>query len=116
MPFINSRVSIPMTEQQKVSLKERLGDAIALIPGKSEQWLMLELADNCGLYFQGTNAQPSAMIEIKVFGEIPEGCLGEMTKKICEIYETELQIKQDRIYVKYEECFKWGWNGSNFSS
>ena len=41
-------------------------------------------------------------------------CLDKMTKRICEIYETELQIKKDCIYVKYEECYKWGWNGSNF--
>lgn len=114
MPFINSRVSIPMTEQQKGAVKEKLGSAIAMIPGKSEDWLMLELADKCNLYFGGTNAQPSAMIEIKVFGSLPEDCLDGMTKKICEIYETELQIKKDRIYVKYEECYKWGWNGANF--
>ncbi len=114
MPFINSRVSISMTEQQKGAVKEKLGNAITLIPGKSEEWLMLEFADNCNLYFRGMDAQPSAMIEVKVFGGIPEDCLDGMTKKICEIYETELQIKKDHIYVKYEECYKWGWNGANF--
>ena len=114
MPFINSRVSINMTDQQKETIKEKLGSAIAMIPGKSEEWLMLEPADNCNLYFKGANTQPLAMIEIKVFGKIPEDCLDKMTKRICEIYETELQIKKDCIYVKYEECYKWGWNGSNF--
>lgn len=114
MPFINSRVSICMTEQQKDSVKEKLGSAIAMIPGKSEEWLMLEFADNCDLYFRDSKAQPSAMIEIKVFGSIPEACLDGMTKRICEIYETELQIRKDFIYVKYEECCKWGWNGRNF--
>ena len=51
MPFINSRISVTMTEQQKESLKEQLVEAISIIPGKSEQWLMLEFADNCDLYF-----------------------------------------------------------------
>lgn len=37
MPFINSRVSINMTEQQKETIKEKLGSAIAMIPGKSEE-------------------------------------------------------------------------------
>ena len=100
MPFINSRVSINMTDQQKETIKEKLGSAIAMIPGKSEEWLMLELADNCNLYFKGANTQPLAMIEIKVFGKIPEDCLD----------------KKDCIYVKYEECYKWGWNGSNFQN
>lgn len=114
MPFINSRVSVPMTGQQKESLKQQLGEAISIIPGKSEQWLMLEFADNCDLYFQGNNTLPTAFVEIKVFGSIPAECLDEMTKTVCRIYEECLQIKKERIYVKYEESCKWGWNGSNF--
>ena len=40
-----------------------------------------------------------------------------MTKSletVCGIYETELRIPKDRVYVKYEESDKWGWNGTNF--
>lgn len=114
MPFINSRISVPMTEQQRESVKKQLGEAISLIPGKSEQWLMMEFADNCDMYFQGDNTLPTAFVEVKVFGSIPGSCLEEMTKTICKIYETDLQIPQERIYVKYEECSKWGWNGGNF--
>lgn len=114
MPFINSRISVKMTEQQKESLKEQLGEAISIIPGKSEQWLMLEFADNCDLYFQGDNTLPTAFVEIKVFGSIPQNCLDKMTKTVCDIYESCLQIKKDHIYVKYEESSEWGWNGSNF--
>lgn len=114
MPFINSKVSVSMTGQQKETLKQKLGEAISIIPGKSEQWLMLELSDNCDLYFQGNNSLPSAFVEIKVFGSIPADCLDKMTETICGIYEDCLQIKKDRTYVKYEECSKWGWNGNNF--
>lgn len=114
MPYINSRVSTAMTAAQRVSVKEKLGRAISIIPGKSEEWLMLELADGCDLYFQGKKAQPSAFVEVKVFGTIPENCLDELTGAICEIYEQDLQIQKDHVYVKYEEIDKWGWNGSNF--
>ena len=27
-----------------------------------------------------------------------------MTETVCEIYETDLKIKKDHIYVKYEEA------------
>ncbi len=114
MPFISTRVSVPITDEKKEALREKLGRAISILPGKTEKWLMLEFAENCDLYFQGDNAQPSAFIEIKVFGKIPEECLEPMTKTICDIYETELQIRKKRIYVKYEEADKWGWNGGNF--
>ena len=36
MPFINSKVSVPMTGAQKESVKQKLGKAISIIPGKSE--------------------------------------------------------------------------------
>lgn len=114
MPFINSRVSIPMTEPQKETVKEKLGRAISIIPGKTEKWLMIEFADNCDLYFQGNKKEASAFVEIKVFGSIPEDCLDELTRTVCGIYETDLQINKERVYVKYEEIGKWGWNGSNF--
>ncbi len=40
MPFIDSKVSVKITEEQEKELKTRLGQAISLIPGKSENWLM----------------------------------------------------------------------------
>lgn len=114
MPFINSRVSVTMTKAQEESLKDKLGKAISIIPGKSEKWLMIEFADGCNLYFQGDNSEPAAFVEVKVFGSIPDSCLDELTGTICDIYESELQVKKERVYVKYEEVGKWGWNGSNF--
>ena len=36
MPFIDSKVSVKVTPEQKTELKQRLGQAIAIIPGKSE--------------------------------------------------------------------------------
>ena len=41
MPFINSKVSVPLTDSEKETLKGKLGQAISLIPGKSESWLMV---------------------------------------------------------------------------
>lgn len=114
MPYIHSRVSVPMSEEKRESLKTKLGKAISIIPGKSENWLMVEFSDNCSLYFKGSNSQPIAFIEVKVFGSIPDSALDEMTKTICDIFESEMQIQKDHIYVKYEEVDKWGWNGSNF--
>lgn len=114
MPFINSRVSVPVMARQQASVKEKLGKAISIIPGKSEKGLMVEFADDCDIYFQGNQAQPSAFVEVKVFGRIPEECLDEMTKAVCGIYEAELQIPGERVYIKYEESDKWGWNGTNF--
>ena len=113
MPFINSRVNVMMAESKKEEVKEKLGKVISILPGKSEEWLMIEFAEFCDLSFRGDRSQPTAFIEVKVFGNIPKDCVGRLTKEISDIYEEVLQIKRDRIYVKYEETDKWGWNGDS---
>nr|MCR5405085.1 hypothetical protein [Butyrivibrio sp.] len=68
MPFINSKVSVETTPQQRQELKTRLGQAIALIPGKSESWLMVNLEDGRDMYFRGENIEPSAFISVNIYG------------------------------------------------
>ena len=53
MPFINSRVTVKLSDEKEESIQSRLGKAIELIPGKSEEWLMLGFEDNYKLYFKG---------------------------------------------------------------
>ncbi len=113
MPFISSRVNMPMTPQQKETVKTELGQIITLIPGKSENWLMIDLADQCELYFRGDGKDPLAFIELKIFGKISDDTARKLTERICDLYETQLKIKKDNIYIKYEEVSKWGWNGTN---
>ena len=100
MPFINAKVSVAISQEQEKQLKERLGQAIAVIPGKSEQWLMTGFQDNYHLYFRGDNSQPAAFDKLT----------GEITK----IFNDILKIQSDHIYIKYSPTSDWGWNGSNF--
>ena len=114
MPYISSKVNIVMTEEQKDTVRKRLGENISIIPGKTEDWLMVEIEDCCDLSFRGDKKLPAAFIEVKVFGEIRDTAARKMTEMISGIYEKELGIKQNRIYIKSEEVRKWGWNGANF--
>ena len=67
MPYIEttSNVSIPGRKEQVI--KDRMGDAIEKIPGKTESWLMLSFRDNAAMYFKGTDA-PCAICQVKLFG------------------------------------------------
>lgn len=114
MPFINAKVSVAMTDIQKETVKVKLGEAITLIPGKSENWLMVGFEDQYDLYFQGNQSGATAFIEVKVFGTLTDEASAEMTERVCNIFQSELNIPKDRIYIKYEEVQKWGWNGQNF--
>ena len=114
MPFINSKVSIGITDAQEKELKTRLGRAIAILPGKSETWLMTGFEDNCHLYFRGDNSQPTAFVEVSVYGAPDEEAFAGLTAEITKIFGDVCGIAADRIYVKYSATQDWGWNGSNF--
>ncbi len=113
MPFIDAKVSVAVTPVQEESVKQKLGKAISLIPGKSETWLMLNIQPGCHLYFQGTNSEPAAMVEVKLFGSASPAAYGKMTAEVTKILSSELAIPENRVFVKYEEVQHWGWNGSN---
>ena len=114
MPFIDSKVSVKITEEQEKELKTRLGQAISLIPGKSENWLMTGFEDNYHLYFRGDNSEPIAYIEVRLFGGPNKAAFQKMTEEITKIYGDVLGIAPDHMYIKYSATPDWGWNGGNF--
>ena len=114
MPFIDSKVSVKMTDDQKTEVKKRLGAAIAVIPGKSEDWLMIDLADQQNMYFKGEGDLPIAFVGVNIYGDPDKAAFNKMTSEITKIYTEVLSIPADRIYVRYSASKDWGWNGSNF--
>ena len=114
MPFIDSKVSVKITEEQERELKTRLGQAISLIPGKSESWLMTGFEDDYHLYFRGDNSEPIAYIEVRLFGGPNKAAFQKMTEEITKIYGEVLGIAPDHMYIKYSATPDWGWNGGNF--
>ena len=114
MPFIDSKVSVKITEEQERELKTRLGQAISLIPGKSESWLMTGFEDDYHLYFRGDNSEPIAYIEVRLFGGPSKAAFRKMTEEITKIYGDVLGIAPDHMYIKYSATPDWGWNGGNF--
>lgn len=114
MPFINSKISKKVTKEEEKLIKEKLGKAIELIPGKSETWLMLNFEPESHLYFKGSNQKEIAFIEVKIYGTEDKSAFNSLTEEITKIYSEVLKIEPNQIYVKYETTMNWGWNGSNF--
>ena len=105
MPFIRVSANVAVNESQAERIKTMLGQAIEVIPGKSEAWLMVEVEGEKALWMAGSDA-PAAIAEVSVYG----GADGE----VCDILDSVLDIPAGRVYVKYAETEHWGWNGSNF--
>lgn len=113
MPFIDSKVTVKMTKEKQESIKQQLGKAISIF-NKSESYLMVGFEDNYNLYFAGEELEKGAFIDVSLFGKSSDEAYDKMTEQICNIFEKELGIPKNKIYVKYEETNHWGWNGRNF--
>jgi phenylpyruvate tautomerase PptA (4-oxalocrotonate tautomerase family) len=114
MPFINARTTCPVTAEEEKKIKTDLGQAIRILPGKSEQWLMVGFEPSFHLWFQGNQDQDSAFIEVKIYGEATPSDYDRLTARITEIFHSELGIPANRIYVEYEETENWGFDGADF--
>lgn len=114
MPFIEAKVNIEISKEKEIIIKTKLGQAIELLPGKTEKWLMISMEDNCNMYFKGSNELQIAFIEVKLYGSQNKEAYNKLTKAITDIFYEELNINPSNLYVKYEEIDNWGWNGSNF--
>ena len=113
MPNIAVKTNVSISKEKETLLKSKLGQAIAILPGKSESWLMCSFEDNCRVWFQGGD-EPAAFVEVQVYGKINPSAADNLTAELCLLIQGELGIPQSRIYVKYEEVALWGWNGNNF--
>lgn len=113
MPFIRTDTNVTISDAACKSLKEQMGRAIALIPGKSESWLMLEFNGDKAMYFAGADA-PLVMAEVTIFGGASDAAYDALTAKLTKIFSETLSVDPGRIYIKYAETGHWGWNGGNF--
>ena len=69
MPFIHVQTNTAITDEQAKNIKTHLGLAITAVPGKTENWLMVETEGDKQLFFQGTDA-PAAMVEVQLYGKV----------------------------------------------
>ena len=114
VPFIHTRVNRPISKEAEQTLAKAYGEAISLLPGKSEQWLMLQFEENCRLWFRGQNENAQAFVQVQAFGKNNAAACDALTARICALLEEHLHISPENIYVRYDETTLWGWNGANF--
>ena len=98
--------------EQEVELKAGMGKAIEHIPGKSEEYLLLEFEDNCRLWLRGKNEEPIAYIEAAIFGNEPHYGYDAFTAEVTNLFSKVLNIRPDHIYIKYEDIIAWGVQGT----
>ena len=114
MPMIVTHTTETITEEKKALLTRAFGEAITLLPGKSEAYLMLEFAGDCKMAFHGDATLPLAFVEVKLLGKSTKAAYEALTARICDILKEVLDVPTEDTYVKYEEIEHWGYDRHNF--
>lgn len=114
MPFINVKTNRAVSGEKKTAIENKLSDAISLIPGKSDRYLMLAVEDKVDMMFHRDADMGIAMVEVKIFGSSSKDAYTALTAAICDILSEEAEISPDCCYVKFEECKLWGYNSFMF--
>ena len=113
MPYIDSKVTVKISMQQKEEIKSELGKLIETL-NKSETYLMVSIEDSCDLWLGGEKLDKGAYVAVSLYGDAPKELYDRMTGRICELMNRKLGIPGNAVYVTYHPVKDWGWNGKNF--
>ncbi len=112
MPYIDAKLSIAVSDDKKDTLKSEFGKLITLIPGKTEQALMVGIQDNYTLYQSGIKKDKTAFIEVKTYKDSNASVKEQMVQGFCNLCDKELGIPASNIYVTFHGFDEWGYHGS----
>lgn len=107
MPFVLAKFSTPVSQAQEIALKSGFGQAIGLVPHKSESVLLLEIEQNAHLWLAGDN-QPAAYIQVSIFANEHHLGYAELTQEITRLIHKTLSIDPERIFIKFDDITAWG--------
>lgn len=113
MPFIDSKITVPVTTELKEEIKSELGKLITTL-GKTETYLMVGIDDAYDLWLGGKKLDKGAYVSVSLYGNAPEESYDKLTGQICDLFEEKLGIPGNAVYVTYHPVNDWGWNGRNF--
>lgn len=113
MPYIEAKVTVPVSPEKKEALKASFGKAVSLIQ-KPESWLMVGIEDSRDLWFAGERLEKGAYVSVSAFGSPSRSDCSKMAAELTRILTQELSIPGSRIYITFHPVENWSWNGNLF--
>ena len=115
MPCIQIKTNVQVSDDIAQTVKSQLGRIITYLPEKTEDWLMIILEDQCRMWFRGDSEKPTAIVEVKIFGDKVDAAGSQkMTQDVCALFQQELGVDPKDMYIRYLASLDWGWNNGNF--
>ena len=107
MPYVQVRVSVPLTQDQIEKLAAETLNSIHLIPGKSAPVTMTEIIPGCHLYFGTVDGAPCAIVDVAENNTPDSADLKAYSKYVCKAVSEITGIEMNRIYMKHHAFPEW---------
>ena len=113
MPCLTVHTNIADSEITDDFVKQ-LSGKVAQVLKKPEQYVAIHVLGGQKLFFAGTN-EPAALMELYSIG-LSTNETAKISKEIQSIFEEKLNIKTDRMYLKFTNVSgnMLGWNKQTF--
>ena len=98
MPFIDSKVTVKISDQQKEEIKTELGKLITTL-NKSETYLMVGIEDSCDLWLGGKKLDKGAYVAVSLYGNAPKESYDKLTGQICALLSDKLEIPGSAVML-----------------
>lgn len=111
MPLIVLNTNLTLEKTQKDALKDAFGDIITILPGKTEQVLMVDISDGRTIYFRGKEPERVAHVDVRLYGSSSFEAKSGFTKAVYKSLNDILELKEDEVTVNIGEYSVWGAQG-----
>jgi len=106
MPYISMTTSKTLTADQRAAVARELGTLITTIPGKTEDVLMIDIADGHDMFFAGER-RDCIFMNVGLYTAAPYAAKAEFAGAVCEMLEDLLGVPVKDIYLNFSEFPNW---------
>jgi len=114
MPSLIIKTNVKTSKEIHNRLMSKASGLVAELLAKPEKYVLISIEDDIPMIF-ATSDEPASYLELKSIG-LPGEKTIELSKHLCSLMESELDISKERIYIEFNDVPRhmWGWNSGTF--
>ena len=114
MPLLRITTNQTTTPETQIRVLKTLSEKIAILLGKSENYVMTAWLPEATMTFGGQTT-PTAYIELDSIGLSPEQAK-QLSQTLCATLANNTDIEPGATYIKFHDAPRalWGWNSGTF--
>jgi phenylpyruvate tautomerase PptA (4-oxalocrotonate tautomerase family) len=118
MPLVKivTNAAAPASKDAEAAVAMEISNVVGSALEKPAQWMSVSVQFGACMVMSGTTA-PAAQVFVMSIGQIDATRNSAVTKALCAVLSSKLQIDATRIYVTFTDvpAANWGWNNAVFS-